>query len=775
MTYKEIDMEKVQDILNKLTIDEKIALTTGIDNWTTLDICEKGIQSVVMSDGPHGLRKEQIDDHNKNVFQSLPATAFPTASTVACSFDRDLIYLMGESLAEESSEQGVDIILGPGVNIKRSPLCGRNFEYFSEDPLLSGEMGAAFIQGVQSKGVGTSLKHFFANSQELRRMTSSSDVDERTLREIYLKNFEIAVKKGQPWTVMAAYNKINGVFATENEAYNEKVLYEEWGYEGTIISDWGATHDRVKALLGGTAITMPSDSENNNSLALAIKDNPELEKVLDKNCCRVIELAMKVQEQKKKHSQTLDSLKVAQKIIEDSLILLKNDDSILPLSPTQSIAFMGNFAKNPRYQGGGSSHVNSRKTISALDAVKEIADVKYCQGYLDEDTLSEALITEATQLAKEVDVAVLFVGLPEFLEFEGFDRKHMRIPDNHVALIQEVSKVNPNTVVVLHNGSSVEMSWAENVKGIIELYLGGDAVGHGIVNALFGKVNPSGRLAESFPYQLQDHSSYLFFGGEGDHVEYREGVFVGYRYFESKNMPVRYPFGYGLSYTDFSYSNLSVKKDNATERVYVSINVKNSGMRAGKEVVQLYVKPHKGSIIRPVIELKGFDKVDLKPQEQCTVTFELEYSAFAYWNTEKNNWAIDPGQYDVVIGKNSHEPILFETITLDGSQDDRIVLSEMSTIGELIKTKKGMEYWEEMSQRYFKAVAELGYIEDDATPEDYTNVQQSGDMHDLLMSLPLSTFSYMISDYSEEDLRKDIERLNKIEDINEEPKSWRVY
>ncbi len=764
-------MTKIKDIIKELTINEKVELTTGINNWETKALENHGIPSIVMSDGPHGIRKEQISETNKNIFNSVPATAFPTASLAACSFDKELMTLMGEALGNDALEQKVDILLGPGVNTKRSPLCGRNFEYYSEDPLLSGELAAAYINGVQSKGVGTSLKHFFANSQEFRRVTASSNADERTLRELYLTNFEIAVKKGKPWTVMPAYNKINGVFATENTEYNENLLYESWGYDGCLISDWGASHERLKSLKGGTAITMPSDKENNERISLVVKNDKELENIVDKNCERILNLGLKVNNKKISSTNSLDSLAIAQKVVEESLVLLKNNDGILPLSSNKKIAFIGQFAKVPRAQGGGSSHVNSIRVISAIEAVKDITDVAFSKGYLEDGSTSSELITEAIKTAKENEQVVLFVGLPETSEREGVDRTHMNLPEGHNELINAVTEVNSNVIVVLHNGAPVEMPWADKVQGIIETYLGGDAVGQGVVNAIFGIVNPSGRLAESFPYKLEDNPSYLFYRGELDNVEYREGVFVGYRYYETKKMPVRYPFGHGLSYTSFSYSNLVIEKDENNDLVNVSVSVKNTGNLAGKEVVQLYVSPSKGVIIRPIKELKGFEKIDLNPNEIKTVSFSLDRRAFSYWNMDTNDWGVETGDYSIIIGKNANEVILQDTINITGDATINSELTPLSSIGQLFESKKGLEYWNNISDRFIQASSELGYSdsneESDTSLEEQFEEQNGSEVHDLFLSLPLVTISQIISDYSSEDLQNDLDKINEDD--------WRLY
>lgn len=768
--------EKTKDIVSKMTLEEKAALTSGLDNWYTKGVDRLDVPKLFMSDGPHGLRIEPDESEDPNKFHSTPAVCFPSGALTASSFDIKIAEAIGEALGEECLAENVDIILGPSLNTKRSPLCGRNFEYMSEDPLLAGEMSAAYINGVQSKGVGTSAKHFFANSQEYRRITSSSNADERTLRELYLTNFEIAVKKSQPWTVMASYNKVNGTFATEHTKYIEDVLYKEWGYTGFVLSDWGAVHNRVETVKGGTALTMPSDSNNDYKIVEAVKSGELDEKQLDKLCERIIEVTYRARVDKvKKEHNFEDVLSCAQNIAEQSIVLLKNEN-VLPLSRNKKVAFIGKYAESPRYQGGGSSHINSYKVVSALDAVKDIAKVTYAQGYIDnQETSDEALKAEAIEAAKEAEVVVLFVGLPESFESEGYDRKHMRMPACQNELIEEVAAVNPNTIVVLHNGSPVEMPWAERVKGIVEVYLGGDVVGGATVNILYGKVNPSGRLAETFPKRLEDNPSYLFYFGENDTVEYREGVFVGYRYYETKKCEVLYPFGYGLSYTTFEYSNLQVSKENIDsekETLTVSVDVTNTGKVEGKEVVQVYVAPHKGVIIRPAKELKGFSKINLKPNETKTVTFVLDKRSFAYWNIELNDWHVESGKYDLVIGKNARDEICRQTVIVNGKKLFTGKLTELSTIGDLIATSKGTEYWQKMQPRFMQAAINAGFASesdvkqtDTILPEEATSEVDS--RADVILSLPINILVQLIPDYTEDELSFALEEINKT--------NWRVY
>lgn len=770
-----MDKAKIKEIVAGMTLEEKAALTSGLDNWYTKGVDRLGVPKLCLADGPHGLKIEPNISEDTNIFNSKPAVCFPAGSLFASSFDTNVAKAVGEGLGEDCLAEGVDIILGPSLNTKRSPLCGRNFEYMSEDPLLTGEMGAAYVNGVQSKGVGTSAKHFFANSQEYRRTTSSSNADERTLRELYLTNFEIVIKKSQPWTLMASYNRINGTFATEHTQYIEDMLYKEWGYTGFVVSDWGAVHNRIAAAKGGTALTMPSDTANDLKLVEAVKSGELDEEQLDKLCERILQVTYRVGERKERKERDFEAgLALAQRVAEQSIVLLKNE-GVLPLSAKKKVAFIGQYATTPRNQGGGSSRVNSYRVISALDAVKDITEVVYAQGYVDkEERTDDTLLAEAIEAAKDADVAVVFAGLPESYESEGFDRNHMRMPASQNELIEAIAAVNPHTIVVLHNGSPVEMPWVDKVKGIVETYLGGDAVGAAAVNILFGKVNPSGRLAETFPKKLEDNPSYLFYTGEQDNVEYREGVFVGYRYYETKKCEVLFPFGHGLSYTTFAYSNLKlshVELDSESETLTVSVDVTNTGEMEGKEVVQLYVAPHKGVIIRPVKELKGFAKVNLKPGETQTVTFVLDKRSFAYWNIELGGWHVESGKYDIVIGKNAHEDVLRQTIIVNGIKLFVGKLTELSTIGDLLSNPKGAAYWEQIQPRLIEGIRAKGYITDAHSEQAALSMSgaagESDNPANVMLSLPINILFFFIPDYTNDELLAALEEINK--------EDWRIY
>ena len=658
-------MNDIKKLIGELTLEEKAGLTSGKDFWLTKAVERLGIGAARTSDGPHGLR---ADDYSRDDHATMPAVCFPTAVTTAASFDRAMLREMGEELGKECQAYGVDVLLGPGVNMKRSPLCGRNFEYFSEDPYLEGELGEVFVNGVQSQGVGTSLKHYFANSQETRRFTSSSEMDERTIREIYLPAFENVVKKAQPWTIMASYNKINGTYATANRKYLDEVLRKEWGFEGLVVSDWGATHDRVGAIIAGTDLTMPADKWD-HVIVEAVKNGTLSEEALDLCCERVLELVFK-SEAGRKEGATCDkdaAHELARKYAANSLVLLKND-GMLPLAKSDKVAFIGAFAKDPRVQGGGSSHIVETKKTGALETAETAGiAVSYAEAYnRDSGETTDELFAEAIETAKSAEKVVLFIGLPDWMESEGGDRQHMRLPDAHNKLVSEICKVNPNVAVVLHNGSPVEMPWVDEPRAILEAYLGGQAVGGAVTDILFGDVNPSGRLAESFPKKLEDNPSYLYYFGEEDKVTYNEGIFIGYRYYETKKQEVLFPFGHGLSYTEFEYSNLRLDKTEMTDAdtLTVTVDVKNVGKLKGKEVVQLYVAPEKVKMIRPVRELKGFEKIELAPNEKKTVSFTLSKRAFAYWDVEKQDWQVEDGKCEIEICKNSHEVILSEKVAV---------------------------------------------------------------------------------------------------------------
>ena len=662
----------IKALVSQLTLEEKAGLCSGDDFWHTKAVDRLGIPRTMVSDGPHGLRKQDDQADHLGINDSIKAVCFPTACATAASFDPEMIRAMGEAIGDSCQHEKVSVVLGPAVNIKRSPLCGRNFEYFSEDPFLAGRMATAMIQGVQSRNVGTSIKHFALNSQEHRRMSSSSDADERTIREIYFPAFEMAVKEAKPWTVMCSYNRINGVYASEDPWLLTEVLRKEWGFEGYAVSDWGAVSDRVAGVAAGLDLEMPaSGGVNDRKIVEAVKAGKLDEKLVDQACERILTIVFRYLENAKpgtpwdmeaQHRQ-------AAEIEAECMVLLKNEGDLLPLNKEDEIAFIGEFAARPRFQGGGSSHINSFKVTGALEAAKGLK-VTYARGYsVEKDEVAETDLVEAVAAAKKAKVAVVFAGLPDSYESEGYDRSHMRMPDCQNRLIEAVAAANPNTVVVLHNGAPVEMPWISRVKAVLEAYLGGQAVGEAAVRVLFGDANPCGHLPETFPLKLEDNPSFLYYGGEGNVTEYREGVFVGYRYYDKKKMDVLFPFGYGLSYTTFEYSNLqfSAEKIRDTDTLTVTATVKNTGSRTGKAVVQLYVGDVESTPIRPVRELKGFSKVKLQPGESREVSFVLDKRAFAYWNREIHDWHVETGVFTIGIGASSRELPLQGTVEVEST------------------------------------------------------------------------------------------------------------
>jgi beta-glucosidase len=663
---------KIKEILSQLTLEEKASLCEGLNFWMTHSYVDKGVPSLFMADGPHGLRKQDVEksDH-MGLNESETSVCYPTGATVACSWDRELLEMMGDCLGQQALQAGVDILLGPAINIKRSPLCGRNFEYYSEDPLLSGELAAAFVQGVQKNGVAACLKHFCANNQETRRKSVNSIVDERTLREIYLLSFEIPVLKGGALAVMSAYNKVNGVYPAEHHWLGQRVLRGEWGFNGVYLTDWGAMDEIVPSIRAGLGLQMPGNGGyTTKKIIEAVRGGELSESELDEVVAYLLYVINKLHELRSTaagegHKADLEQYhNLARKIASESMVLLKNEEGILPLRASANIAVIGEMAAVPRYQGSGSSHVNPYKLTSPLEEMRKVAPgIKYAPGYTEEGT-SEALLAEAVEVARQGDTVVVFVGLPSAYESEAYDRTHMQMPEYHNALVEQIAQVNSNVVVVLMNGSPVEMPWVAKVRGILEAYLGGEATGSAITEILFGKVNPSGKLAETFPRKLEDNPSYLNFPGELDRVEYREGVFVGYRYYEKKRISPLFAFGHGLSYTTFEYSDLRLDRTeiNDTDFLGVSFRVKNTGNLPGKEIVQLYVASQAGQVIRPEKELKEFAKIHLEPGEEKTVRFELGKRAFAYFDVELEDWHVLSGVYTICVGAASNDIRLTEQV-----------------------------------------------------------------------------------------------------------------
>lgn len=683
-------MLKHKDLISQMTLKEKASLCSGKDFWHLKSIERLGLPEIMVCDGPHGLRKQNAENKKVGIGNSYPATCFPTAVTTACSWDRDLIYKMGQALAEECLQHGVSVLLGPGVNMKRSPLCGRNFEYFSEDPELAGEMGAAFIAGVQSKGIGTSLKHFAGNSQEMKRMTSNSIIDERALREIYLRAFEKAVKKSQPWTVMNAYNLLNGTYCSENDWLQNKVLRDEWGFKGAVVSDWGAVNDRVAGLNAGNDLEMPSSGGVNDAkIVEAVKCGVIDETTLDERVDKLIDIILKGAANKKpgyKFDVKAHNL-LSRQIAEQSMVLLKNDGNILPLKRVEGeyVAVIGAFADNPRYQGAGSSIINPTMIDSGRRAFNNSPiSVKFADGYdrSGKRKNEDAYITEACNLAKNASKAVVFIGLTDDYESEGFDRSTIKLPDGHNRLVEAVSRVNDNVIVVLEGGSPVEMPWADDVKAILNAYLGGQSVAPAIVDVLTGKANPCGKLAETYPVCLKDTPTSFRYPDSKEDVQYRESIFIGYRYYDKVERNVRFPFGFGLSYTSFEYSDIKLKKKNLTkgEGAKVTFTIKNTGDVAGSEIAQVYVAKPESKIFRAPKELKGFVKIHLEPGEEKKVTVELDDRAFAFWNTATEDWCVESGEYKILVGASSRD-IRLEAAAKMKSEDDETIVDLRESAG----------------------------------------------------------------------------------------------
>lgn len=687
------DSDEIRELLGNMTLEEKAGLCSGRDFWRTKAVERLGIPNMMMCDGPHGLRKQVGEEDHLGINESIETVCFPTAAALASSYDAALLRELGETLGKQCQAENVAMLLGPGLNIKRSPLCGRNFEYFSEDPFLAGQLGTAYIQGLQSQGVAACCKHFAANNQETARASGSSQVEERTLREIYLPAFETAVKEGGVRSVMCSYNQINGTFASENKKLLTDILRDEWGYHGFVVTDWGAVKDQVKGILAGLDLEMPGGPGNQDKkIVAAVRSGALPEKKLDEAAGNVLRFVLEARAQQRKETYCVEEdLKKAARMESECAVLLKNN-GILPIQIGKKVAFIGEFAEKPRYQGSGSSRIHSRRVISAREAAP--ADVVFAQGYHSAETEEDlTLWEEAMALAQNADIAVIFAGLPDSFESEGYDRTTMAMPENQNRLIQAVSEVQPNTVVVLHAGAPVEMPWAERTAAILNLYLGGDGVGQAAVDILYGTVNPSGKLAETYPRKLADNPSFLNFPGEKGIVSYHEGIYVGYRYYDKKQMDVLFPFGHGLSYTTFAYRDIQADKLRFadTDTVTVSCRVKNTGSVFGKEAVQLYVRDVYSLVGRPVRELKAFAKVALEPGEEKQVSFTLDKRAFAYYETEIHDWLVESGEFVIEIGASSRDIRQSITVFVEGTRELPVVYTRMSTLGDLLKTQRGRE------------------------------------------------------------------------------------
>jgi len=736
------DLEaRAAELVEQMTLEEKAAYASGQAFWTTEPVERLDIPSIWLADGPHGLRRTRSPG-DMGMGGSRPATCFPTAAGLAASWDLDLVRRMGTALGREAQAQDVQVVLGPGANIKRSPLGGRNFEYFSEDPLLSGRMAAAYVEGVQSEGVGASLKHYVANNQEYHRMSTSAELDERTLREIYLRSFKIPVTQADPWTVMVAYNRVNGTFATEHDTLLH-VLNEEWGHEGIALSDWGAVQDRVAAAKAGLDLEMPGNDGHDQQLVEAVQSGALSESTLDRRVREPLELALRGDRLHRSDVEFSDAMQerhheLAREAAAESFVLLKNEDNFLPLdaSADRQVAVIGAFAKTPRYQGAGSSRVNPTQVSTAYDALADALgsdQITYTSGYPlnEDDGDADSLRADAVETARTADVALVFAGLPPASETEGSDRTTLRMPESHARLIEAVAEAQPSTGVVLSNGSAVAMPWRSAPKAILETWLAGQAGGRAKADVLLGRTNPSGKLAATFPKQLSDTPAFLNYPGEDREVRYGERFFVGYRYYDEKGIEPLYPFGYGLSYTTFEVSDLSLDADAAQSRdgVTARVRVSNTGNRRGQEVVQLYLHDPESRLRRPPQALRGFRKVALAPGETQTVQFDLQEKDFAAWDARRGRWTVESGAYEVRAGTSSRNLPLRQTVMIEGPPADQgPVLDRYSTINQWLQDPQGRQVIRPLLQ---KMQAGMGGGE---------GSEQAG-MEEIFGSLPLSTLS----------------------------------
>lgn len=742
----------VKDLVAQMTLQEKCAYVCGFDKWHTKAVERLGIPSVMMTDGPHGLRK--IDgEHTEQ------ATCFPTGAGLASSWNRSLMEAVGAAIGEEAQAGLVSIVLGPAANIKRSPLCGRNFEYLSEDPYLTGQMAKHHILGVQSQGVGTSLKHFAANNQETARMRIDEQIDERALREIYLAGFETAVKEAKPATVMCSYNSVNGTPLACNKRLLTDVLKEEWGFEGFVVTDWGAIKQRAECIAAGLALEMPGcDATFNDEIERAVLDGTLKESKLDQAVESILSFVLEAAKQQKKGAayskEEHDAL--ARKLAAECMVLLKNRGNLLPLGADAPIAVIGEFAERPRFQGGGSSHVQPNCVISLLDALRaQNRTFTYSKGIsIDNDESDDALMDEAIRAAQQAGTAIIMAGLPAHYESEGYDRVHMKLPPNQNRLIARLCAAGVKTVVVLSGGSPVEIPWEPWVDTILEGYLGGQASGAAVADLLYGLANPSGRLAESFPLRLEDNPSTLNFPGAQNRVEYRESIFVGYRYYDKKQMKVRYPFGHGLSYTAFSYETIRVSKEETHEEdlVSVSVTVRNTGRQAGQEVVQLYIAAPGKQANRPPKELKGFEKILLAPGECKTVLFELDGRSFSYFDEYENSWMCEPGIHTILVGASSVDIRLRGEVCMVPSRLPRLRVSPYMMIREVLEHPQ--------AGRYLRPLLENLFAKHPMESEDGALNDQM--LEALMMEMPLANLAALYpNQFSQADLEDLLERLKR--------------
>jgi beta-glucosidase len=748
-----------------MTLLEKGTFLTGDGWWKTHAFPRLGIPSIFMTDGPHGLRKAAGAD----ITASVPGTCFPTASCLASSWDPELLEQVGAALGRECQANDVQLLLGPGNNLKRSPLGGRNFEYFSEDPLLAGKMAAAHIRGVQSEGVGATVKHFATNNQEYERMTSSSNIDERTLREIYLRAFEIPIKESQPFAVMCAYNRLNGVQVSEDAWLLNDVLRNQWGYQGFVVSDWGAVRDRIKGIQAGLNLEMPgSGPYSRDKIIRAVKKGELAVQRLNEVAAQMLAVVLQASEGRKPRAiyDKTSHHQLARQAAAESMVLLKNKGGILPLHPDKKtkISVIGAFASEPRYQGAGSSQVNPTRLDNALDELKQLAGqpitFSYSPGYTYEGQTTPQLLSDARKIAQLSDVTLLFVGLPDSYESEGFDRSTLGLPEGHQKLIDEISMVQPNLVVVLMNGSAVSMAWVNKPKAILEAWLGGQAGGGAIADVIFGLVNPCGKLAETFPMRLEDTPAYPEFPGLNCQANYGEGVFVGYRHYDKRQIEPLFPFGFGLSYTTFVFSKLKISCQSG-RNVQVEVTVKNTGRCAGKEVVQLYTREQKSEVPRPEKELKAFAKILLNPGESKKVVFNLPESSLGFWDIRSHSRRVAPGLYDVIVGSSSRHLPLLKTVKLKGDQTKNLPLNEDSMLKDVARHPKGKAYYEQLVQATGLAGAIGKNSKKTLTAREKADIEKAKKaLMAFVNELPLNRIGgFSVGKFGDEQLRKIIKKI----------------
>lgn len=749
----------IKSIIQQMTLEEKATMCTGKGFWNIPGVERLGIDSMLVTDGPHGVRLQLGDTDHLGINESVKATCFAPACGLATSWNPDVAYEIGSAIGREAKQHNINVMLGPGVNIKRSPLCGRNFEYYSEDPYLTGKVAAGSIRGIQSVGVGTSVKHYACNNQENERLTTDSVMSERALREIYLKAFEIIVKEANPTTLMSSYNLINGVYAAENKHTLKEILCDEWRFDGFVMSDWGGTNDIVKSVANGQSVAMPTMGKLGvDTVINAVKSGELSEQLLDESVEKILKVAKWLKDNETEVSEvSLDKHhEVARETAKECIVLLKNDNNVLPLNKTQKIAVVGEFAEKPRYQGGGSSHINPYKVDVTLDLIKSYSDnVVYSKGYEVEETKpNETLIKEAVEASKNCDVCVVFVGLPETYESEGYDRTNLCMPQSHYILLEEISKVQKNVAVVLSNGAVVDVAvWNDKVSSILECNLLGQGGGYAIAATIFGDNNPSGKLAETIPYKLEDTSCYTEYPGVRNVANYHDDIFVGYRHYASRGIDVLYPFGHGLSYSTFEYSDLKVSNKVVKENKVITISVKvtNTSKFDGKEVVQLYVSDITPKIVRAKIELINFKKVFVKAGETVEVSMDVKFDDFRYYDMQLNRWFVEASRFQLFVGSSSTDLRLSEVVDVDGDNYyNYMVVTRNTTLGDAMRSAKGEAMLSELFNQIFNGFMGSGVF------------SPSEEMKRTVKGMPLRSISMMAGEaFAGDKLDEMIAELNR--------------